>query len=155
MFTVKIAVCSEKCTEYINAILALRRIVECWTWWYVKLPLGFKRLNKTLDVAFLETLMNILMFCTLQNCSFFFKLCEVCWCHLCSCLVTVLLTFLGLWSRGVNFLDCWDVRFYLNLCGSSSGTAREPHTHIAVCLFPSMRNTRIAATAASSVVALF
>jgi hypothetical protein len=44
MFTVKDAVCSEICTKYINAIWALWRITECWTWWYVKLPLGFERL---------------------------------------------------------------------------------------------------------------
>jgi hypothetical protein len=44
MFTAKVAVCSEICTKYIDAIWALCRIIECWTWWYVKLPLGFKRL---------------------------------------------------------------------------------------------------------------
>jgi hypothetical protein len=48
MFTAKVAVCSQICTEYINAIWALWRITECWTWWYVKLPLGFKRLMHVL-----------------------------------------------------------------------------------------------------------
>jgi hypothetical protein len=45
MFTAKVAVCSEVCTKYIKAIWALWRITEYWTWWYVKLPLGFKSLR--------------------------------------------------------------------------------------------------------------
>jgi hypothetical protein len=45
MFTVKAAVCSEICTKYINAIWTLWRIIYCWTWWYVKLQLGFKSLK--------------------------------------------------------------------------------------------------------------
>jgi hypothetical protein len=41
-----IAVCSEIRTKHINAMWAPRRIFECSTWWYVKLPLGFKRLRQ-------------------------------------------------------------------------------------------------------------
>jgi hypothetical protein len=45
MLTVKVAVFSDICTKHINAIWALWRIIEYWTWWYVKLRLGFKRLT--------------------------------------------------------------------------------------------------------------
>jgi hypothetical protein len=38
------AVCSEICIKHINAMWAPHRIFQCLTWWYVKLPLGFKRL---------------------------------------------------------------------------------------------------------------
>jgi hypothetical protein len=41
------AVCSDIHTEHINAAWALRRIFGCYSRWYVKLPLGFKRLIKT------------------------------------------------------------------------------------------------------------
>jgi hypothetical protein len=44
-YKAKVAVCSEIRTKHINAIWALWRITECWTWWYVKLPLGFKTLS--------------------------------------------------------------------------------------------------------------
>jgi hypothetical protein len=40
----KVAVCSEIRTKHINAMWAPRRIFGCYTWRYVKLPLGFKRL---------------------------------------------------------------------------------------------------------------
>jgi hypothetical protein len=44
-YKAKVALCSEIRTKHINAMWAPRRIFECWTWPYVKLPLGFKRLN--------------------------------------------------------------------------------------------------------------
>jgi hypothetical protein len=44
-YKVKVAVCSEIRTKHINAMWAPRRIFYCYTWWYVKLPLGFKRIN--------------------------------------------------------------------------------------------------------------
>jgi hypothetical protein len=43
-YKAKVAVCSEIRTKHTNAMWAPRRIFLCWTWWYVKLPLGFKRL---------------------------------------------------------------------------------------------------------------
>jgi hypothetical protein len=43
-YKAKVAVCSEIRTKHINAMWAPCRILECRTWWYVKLPLGFKRL---------------------------------------------------------------------------------------------------------------
>jgi hypothetical protein len=44
-YKAKVAVCSEVRTEHINAMWAPHRIFECEAWWYVKLPLGFKRLS--------------------------------------------------------------------------------------------------------------
>jgi hypothetical protein len=44
-YDAKVAVCSEIRTKHINAMWAPRRIVECQTWWYVKLLLGFRRLR--------------------------------------------------------------------------------------------------------------
>jgi hypothetical protein len=50
-YKVKVAVCSEIRTKHINAMWEPCRIFECWTWWYVKLPLGFKRLNEWLHIV--------------------------------------------------------------------------------------------------------
>jgi len=36
-----IAVCSQIHTEHINTVWAERRIVECWTWWYIKYTVCF------------------------------------------------------------------------------------------------------------------
>jgi hypothetical protein len=44
-YKAKVAVCSEVRTKHINAMWAPRRIFWCWTWAYVRLPLGFKRLK--------------------------------------------------------------------------------------------------------------
>jgi hypothetical protein len=46
-YKAKVAVCSEIRTKHINAVAAPCRIFECYTQWYVKLPVGFKRLKKT------------------------------------------------------------------------------------------------------------
>jgi hypothetical protein len=43
-YKAKVSICSEIHTEQINAMSAPCRIFECKTWWYVKLPLGFKGL---------------------------------------------------------------------------------------------------------------
>ena len=40
----KFAVCSEIKHKTINAKRTPCKIFECWTWWYVKKPLSFKRL---------------------------------------------------------------------------------------------------------------
>jgi hypothetical protein len=45
-YKAQVAVCSEIRTKHVNAMWAPRRIFECWIWWYVKLPLGFKRLGE-------------------------------------------------------------------------------------------------------------
>jgi hypothetical protein len=47
-YKAKVAVCSETRTKHINAMWAPRRIFECGAWWYVKLPLGLKRLNSVM-----------------------------------------------------------------------------------------------------------
>ena len=44
MYKAKVAVCSDICYKTLNAKRAQWRIFECQTWWYVKKPLGFKRL---------------------------------------------------------------------------------------------------------------
>jgi hypothetical protein len=46
-YKAKVAVCSEISTKHINAMWAPGRIFSCHTCWYVKLPLGFKRLRNT------------------------------------------------------------------------------------------------------------
>jgi hypothetical protein len=38
------AVCSDIHTKHVNAAWALPRIFGCYSWWYVKLPLGLERL---------------------------------------------------------------------------------------------------------------
>jgi hypothetical protein len=46
-----IAVCSEIHTKHINnkyTVGAEHRICECYSWWYIKLILGFKRLTNSL-----------------------------------------------------------------------------------------------------------
>jgi hypothetical protein len=44
----KVAVCCKIHTKHINSMWAPSRIFQCSTWWCVKLPLGFKGLNKRL-----------------------------------------------------------------------------------------------------------
>jgi hypothetical protein len=46
LYKAKVAVCSEIHTKHINAAWALPRIFESYSWWYVKLSQGFKRLRK-------------------------------------------------------------------------------------------------------------
>jgi hypothetical protein len=45
LYKAKVAVCSEIRTKHINATWAPRRSFHCYICWYVKLPLGFKRLK--------------------------------------------------------------------------------------------------------------
>ena len=40
-----IAVCSQIHTKHINTLWAERRISECYSWWYINLVLGYKRLK--------------------------------------------------------------------------------------------------------------
>jgi hypothetical protein len=47
LYKAKGAVSSDSHTKHINVAWALPRIFECYSWWYVKLPLGFKRLMAT------------------------------------------------------------------------------------------------------------
>jgi hypothetical protein len=49
-YKAKVAVWSEIRTKHVNAMWAPRRIFECYSWWYVKLPLGFKRLIRITGV---------------------------------------------------------------------------------------------------------
>ena len=44
MYKAKVAVASEISYKTLNAKQAPCRIFECYTWWYVKKPLGFKML---------------------------------------------------------------------------------------------------------------
>jgi hypothetical protein len=44
LYKAEVAVCSEIRTKHINAMWAPWIIFECEASWYVKLPLGFKRL---------------------------------------------------------------------------------------------------------------
>jgi hypothetical protein len=82
MFTVKVAVCSEICTKYINAIWALWRIVECWTWSYVKLPLGFKRLR---DITYVLQFCSVLMIPCNRTSLWLHVLCDPWTNHLAGC----------------------------------------------------------------------
>jgi hypothetical protein len=56
LYKTKVGVCSEIHAKHINAMWASSRIFEYYTWWCVKLPLGFKMLNyfllKRLSVGF-------------------------------------------------------------------------------------------------------
>jgi hypothetical protein len=54
-YKAKGAVCSEICTKRINAASALPRIFECYSWWYVKLPLGLKRLTEKAQQTLVTT----------------------------------------------------------------------------------------------------
>jgi hypothetical protein len=42
-----IALCSQVHAKHTNALRAEHRISECYSWWYIKYVLGFKRLNIT------------------------------------------------------------------------------------------------------------
>jgi hypothetical protein len=65
-YKAKVAVCSEIRTKHINAAWALRRIFECYSRWYVKLPLGFKMLTIKDPVVTLWTIwFNTQHFCFL------------------------------------------------------------------------------------------
>jgi hypothetical protein len=55
-YTAKVAVCSEIRTKHINAMWVPCIILECRTWWYVKLPLGFKRLIEVTHYAIFPNL---------------------------------------------------------------------------------------------------
>jgi hypothetical protein len=44
LYKAKVAVCSEIHAKQMNATRASRRVFQYYTWSYVKLPLGFKRL---------------------------------------------------------------------------------------------------------------
>jgi hypothetical protein len=48
LYQAKVAVCSDIRTKHINAAWALPRICGRYSWWWVKLPLGFKRLNTSI-----------------------------------------------------------------------------------------------------------
>jgi hypothetical protein len=43
-YEAKLAVCSEIHAKHMNEKRAPCRVFRCYTWWYLKLPLGFKRL---------------------------------------------------------------------------------------------------------------
>jgi hypothetical protein len=41
-----VVVCSQIQAKHINAIRAEHRIYECYSWWYIKYVLGYKRIIK-------------------------------------------------------------------------------------------------------------
>jgi hypothetical protein len=57
-YKAKVAVRFEVHTEHINAMWAPWIIFECEAWWYVKLPLGFKRSSGTARQVFYHMMLQ-------------------------------------------------------------------------------------------------
>jgi hypothetical protein len=53
-----------------KAVWAERRMFECSSWWYIKLPLGFKRLSEIIAVNYQNHTKSIYMLCVSMQISF-------------------------------------------------------------------------------------